>query len=176
MKSGPSCLSGVAAALFALLPSCAPAPPKAVTEGEEALLVSAGTWMSVPGPSALGPLTNKLLIAVEGAQCTLQNDKGTWTATTPHTVRVQRSAKPLVADCTKEGYRPAHFEGGCHSPRTLGTQHPAILIPLGIVLAPLAPMSLAVVGGAAHDISLGKDADLCTYGIDGTLVLMLEPR
>jgi hypothetical protein len=37
-----------------------------------------------------------------GAHCLLRNDKGTWQATTPGSVTVQRSHSPMTVDCRLE--------------------------------------------------------------------------
>ena len=42
---------------------------------------------------------------VVDANCSLQNERGTWTATKPGPVRVTKSKTPLEVRCTKEGYR-----------------------------------------------------------------------
>lgn len=41
--------------------------------------------------------------SIEGADCTLTNDKGTWFAKTPGSVVVQKSGQDLVVKCDKEG-------------------------------------------------------------------------
>lgn len=43
--------------------------------------------------------------AVEGVKCKLQNDKGTWEATSPGFVNVHRSAEDLIVECKKEGQK-----------------------------------------------------------------------
>lgn len=43
---------------------------------------------------------------VAGAQCKLENDKGTWFATSPGTVVVRRSYNDLNVRCEKEGHEP----------------------------------------------------------------------
>ncbi len=40
---------------------------------------------------------------VADAQCKLSNDEGNWTANTPASVQVHRSAEDLQVECTKEG-------------------------------------------------------------------------
>lgn len=40
---------------------------------------------------------------VDKAECTLDNDKGHWTTTTPNFVNVRRSAEDLTVVCKKEG-------------------------------------------------------------------------
>jgi len=40
---------------------------------------------------------------IQQAQCSLRNDKGSWTAQAPGTVQVRRSADDLTVQCTKEG-------------------------------------------------------------------------
>jgi hypothetical protein len=42
---------------------------------------------------------------VEGAQCTLRNDKGAWEAKSPSFVNVSRSFEDLVVECKKPGYQ-----------------------------------------------------------------------
>jgi len=42
--------------------------------------------------------------SVEGAKCTLVNDKGAWEAKTPQFVNISRSAEDLSVDCKKNGY------------------------------------------------------------------------
>lgn len=41
--------------------------------------------------------------SIEGADCSLTNDKGTWFAKTPGSVVVQKSGQDLVVKCDKEG-------------------------------------------------------------------------
>ena len=41
---------------------------------------------------------------VDGATCKLQNDKGSWEATTPSFVNVRRSAEDLTIECKKPGF------------------------------------------------------------------------
>lgn len=40
---------------------------------------------------------------VEGAACTLRNDRGNWDARTPSMVSVRRSAEDLSVECRKDG-------------------------------------------------------------------------
>ena len=40
---------------------------------------------------------------VDQTRCTLKNDKGSWTATSPGNVMVRRSAEDLNVECTKDG-------------------------------------------------------------------------
>lgn len=40
---------------------------------------------------------------VEGVKCKLQNDKGTWEATSPGFVNVHRSSEDLTVECKKDG-------------------------------------------------------------------------
>lgn len=40
---------------------------------------------------------------VEGVKCKLQNDKGTWEATSPGFVNVRRSSEDLTVECKKDG-------------------------------------------------------------------------
>jgi hypothetical protein len=42
-------------------------------------------------------------VAFDGAKCKLQNDKGTWEATSPSFVNVRRSSEDLTVECKKEG-------------------------------------------------------------------------
>jgi len=41
--------------------------------------------------------------SIEKVTCSLRNDKGTWTATSPALVEVHRSAEDLMIECKKEG-------------------------------------------------------------------------
>jgi len=43
-------------------------------------------------------------VQVTGASCTLQNNKGTWTVTSPGSVVVHKSFGDISANCTKTGY------------------------------------------------------------------------
>jgi hypothetical protein len=43
---------------------------------------------------------------VAGAQCKLENDKGSWNVTTPGSVTVRRSIADMLVSCTKEGTPP----------------------------------------------------------------------
>lgn len=45
-------------------------------------------------------------VVTAGANCQLQNDKGTWFVTTPGSVMVQRSAADMSVRCEKNGYEP----------------------------------------------------------------------
>ncbi len=40
---------------------------------------------------------------LEGVKCKLQNDKGTWEATSPGFINVHRSSEDLIVECKKEG-------------------------------------------------------------------------
>lgn len=42
-------------------------------------------------------------VAFDGAKCKLQNDKGTWEATSPSFVNIRRSSEDLTVECKKEG-------------------------------------------------------------------------
>lgn len=42
---------------------------------------------------------------LEGAKCTLRNDKGSWEGTTPGFVNVRRSAEDLNVECRKDGQK-----------------------------------------------------------------------
>ncbi len=44
---------------------------------------------------------------VDGAQCALDNKKGSWQVTSPGSVTVRRGSEPLDVSCTKNGYAPA---------------------------------------------------------------------
>lgn len=44
-------------------------------------------------------------MAVEGVKCKLQNDRGSWEASSPALVKVRRSAEDLKVECRKEGSR-----------------------------------------------------------------------
>lgn len=48
--------------------------------------------------------TGQDAIALDGAKCKLQNDKGTWDATTPSFVNVRRSSEDLTVECKKDGF------------------------------------------------------------------------
>ena len=41
---------------------------------------------------------------IEGAKCTLVNDKGAWEAKTPQFVNISRSAEDLSVECKKTGF------------------------------------------------------------------------
>ena len=43
-------------------------------------------------------------VQVTGASCTLQNNKGSWTVTTPGSVVLHKSFGDISANCTKTGY------------------------------------------------------------------------
>ncbi len=42
---------------------------------------------------------------IDGVKCTLQNDKGTWEATSPGFVNIHRSAEDLTVQCKKDGQK-----------------------------------------------------------------------
>ena len=48
--------------------------------------------------------------AVPGAECQLENHKGTWLVTTPGSVFVHLGSEDLDVKCTKDGYVPAEDE------------------------------------------------------------------
>ena len=58
--------------------------------------------------------THQKGVQVVGANCTLQNDKGSWFVTTPGSVVIQKSYSDLAATCNKEGMVPgvATFKSG----------------------------------------------------------------
>ena len=41
--------------------------------------------------------------SIDGVKCKLQNDKGTWEATSPSFVNIRRSAEDLTVECKKDG-------------------------------------------------------------------------
>lgn len=43
---------------------------------------------------------------IDGATCTLTNDKGSWSVETPGSVSVHRSQQQLMVLCTKPAFRP----------------------------------------------------------------------
>ncbi|HWH42414.1 MAG TPA: hypothetical protein VNU21_21370 [Usitatibacter sp.] len=166
--------------LATLLASCA-SSPVVIFEGEEELPVVAQTWRVNPADAAVpGRFVFPNAEPVEGVQCTMTNDKGTWSATTPGKVTVLVSAAPLRVDCTREGYKPARFDLQCRSPAQAAAQRQNIdvammivTLPVAIVAAPLLPLAAAKAGtqavmsgvsavaehGEAH-----KATDMCRYG------------
>lgn len=159
-----------AAAIFALvLASCASAPT--VSEGEEDLPIGAAQRVRDADPDATVAVS--VIEGIDGARCAMSNDKGTWSAITPATVRVRRSSQPLEYECAKEGYRPASGKLECLTPRQR-LQKAQQAGAAGIVaLAPLALLSPVAVGGQLLVASAGvaasaaapppENADVCTY-------------
>lgn len=48
---------------------------------------------------------------IEGVQCQLQNDKGTWESTSPGFVNIRRSSEDLNVECKKEGQKNGLLKG-----------------------------------------------------------------
>jgi hypothetical protein len=42
--------------------------------------------------------------SIDGVKCKLQNDKGTWEATSPGFVNIRRSSEDLTVECKKDGH------------------------------------------------------------------------
>jgi hypothetical protein len=106
----------------------------------------------------------------QGADCTLHSTEGTWTLTTPGSVKVHKTKNDLMIDCTKDGFKPghmvaiAHFGGATFGNIVLGGGVGAIVdaasganyyydsplvVPLGEPLSPPAPEKPAAEPAAA---------------------------
>ncbi|HET9651234.1 MAG TPA: hypothetical protein VFP36_03540 [Usitatibacter sp.] len=166
-------------AVAAFTAACASDPPAAIREGSEELSVTAVTWIGKPDLFAPpGPL--RWPDALQGARCTLANDKGTWVAMTPAQVRIERSSSPLIVDCVLEGYKPVHEERSCLSEREREHERNKVegplavaMIPLAVAAAPVAPQLAAdaAVRAGMYGASVAASAmrgagkpDYCTYG------------
>lgn len=68
----------------------------AMLSGCASITGSEGQALSVSATAADGT-------SIDKAECTLDNDKGHWTTTTPNFVTVRRSAEDLTVVCKKEG-------------------------------------------------------------------------
>lgn len=70
-----------------------------------ALILSVTGCASVTG-SKLQPVSVNAIYKgdeIEGAKCTLMNDKGSWYVTTPGSVTIQKSYGDMVVTCRKKG-------------------------------------------------------------------------
>lgn len=160
---------------IALVAGCASTPPPAITEGEEEFEMIAHEHVIERDPTSGTQLPGAAFSTVEGLLCTLSNDKGTWTVTTPGKVRLARSSRPLQVECRKEGYRTLKWSVRCVSPRQSaqeGSSHEAALLlamaPLVAIAPPaalwLAPEAAGIGAQAAYGAGAGPRADLCSYG------------
>ena len=172
------------------LAACASAPPP-IAEGEQELEVKAAEWAHAKDPFTGVDLPMTSFEWVEGADCTLSNDKGSWSTRTPGKVRVARSMEPLEFDCTKAGYKRARLKVLCQSPHQqaaqqgkMGTVATLVFVPLAIAAAPVAPQlaaqavtqALIYAGGAVvSNATLGKDADMCKYQSIGPFMTRDKP-
>jgi len=48
---------------------------------------------------------------VEGATCSIRNDKGAWEAKSPSFVTVSRSSEDLIVECKKVGFQDGSLKG-----------------------------------------------------------------
>lgn len=135
--------------------------------------------------------TAPTLQIVEGARCTLVNDKGSWMVATPGTARIRLSSQPLKVECLKEGFRPASETLECvsmhqQSARRTNVQSAFALamIPLAVAAAPIYPPAAAqfALYGAMHGAgavmehrSAPAGPNVCTY-VGARLVLAAEPK
>jgi hypothetical protein len=131
------------------LSACATAPSASDFEGEEDVWVM--STQLVPLEPEGGASSWTKIEPLEGASCTLSNNRGRWPATTPMRIRVGLSRESLVAECTKEGFEPLRQEFACVPPeRGLSTSDAvdvaalAFLTPLAIVAG---PVGIAQLGG-----------------------------
>lgn len=171
--------ASLASMVLVLACACASAPPEPLREGEEDLDIVAVTWTSKPDLfAAPGPL--RVPERLEGVQCTLSNDKGTWKVTVPSRVKVRRSAAPLAIDCAGEGFSPWHEERRCVSERERNYERQKVempltiaLLPLAIAAAPVAPglalqagsqAAIGAAGMAGSHIAASSRPDVCSYG------------
>lgn len=69
-------------------------------------VISESAAPSVVNPDGESRFREKVLVSsnVDGAKCTLSNDKGSWSVVTPATVDVMRSKDDLRIGCGKEGF------------------------------------------------------------------------
>ena len=71
--------------------------------------------------------------AVEGVTCTLANDKGQWTVTTPGEVNVMTSAQDLVVTCTQPNNSVGKSNAIARpSPGYLSNPTAAVVAPVGV--------------------------------------------
>lgn len=72
------------------------------------VILAAGCASIVDGSSqSLSVKTIAEGAEISGAQCTLNNNKGTWFVTTPGTVTVHRSYDAMNIKCTHQDYQPS---------------------------------------------------------------------
>lgn len=167
--------------VFAAFLACGCAGIGPVTDGEQTLEVRTAAWT----PHATLGESFKVLREVQGAQCTLRNDKGTWTVTTPAIVRVSRSSIALEVDCAKEGFRRAQQSEPCLAPgQSMSKREQTemafalITLPVAIAAAPLVPGAAiplagqALTMGAGAAMGSGSRGDPSCYG--SRLAVLLE--
>jgi len=76
------------------------------------VIIFAGLFLLLQGCASITESTSQSVsvqtyqkgVQVTGASCTLQNNKGSWTVTTPGSVVVHKSFGDISANCTKTGY------------------------------------------------------------------------
>ncbi len=79
-------------------------------------LVAIASLLAVTGCASIAgekmqPVTVKTVqnnVEVAGVECTLMNDSGKWTVTTPGSVTVHKSTGDLAVDCKKDGATAGH--------------------------------------------------------------------
>jgi len=173
------------------LAGCASAPAELITDGEEDLMVETNQWVAPTGMLGFGTATAPTLRILEGARCTLSNDKGSWTVATPGTARIRLSSQPLKVECVKEGFRPASETLKCVSLRQQSATRTNVqgafalaMIPLAVAAAPIYPPAAAqfALYGAMHGAgavmehrSAPTGPNVCTY-VGALVVLAAEPK
>jgi hypothetical protein len=156
------------------------ATTRSVSEDRDVIHVSATRFPS-PGDTVptlgwgTGPAAKNEPII--GARCTVSNDRGSWSVTTPGPVEVELSSALVHVTCRREGFRDESVDLYCASPRRRATAAGALVgLPLGasagaaaifagpgaVAAAVLGPM---VLGGAAGYALSGADTVRCELAI-----------
>ncbi|HET9578718.1 MAG TPA: hypothetical protein VFP44_12870 [Usitatibacter sp.] len=182
----------------AMLAACASAPAPthdtagAVSGGLQELRVIAYGYEStedMPPLMRQGAASTRYQ-PLEGAACTLRNDRGAWTVVTPATANVELSSAKLVVECSREGFFTSRVAAPCLSERqrrTLSGANTAasLVASAGQAIAAAAPpVGLAVVGiagavamgGAIGAATAGPGMDTCNYSPAGQVHVFMYPR
>lgn len=155
-----------ALAAFAALGALAACVAAPAPEARDAQTVRVEAYEYVSG---VDPLTGGIGAAphaerLDGVVCTLANDRGRWSATTPARVSVERSTRPLAYTCSKEGFQALQGTVACRNGVQRGA-YALMVVPAVVVAAPFAPAfaayaSLRILPAAADPLA-ESGADAC---------------
>lgn len=180
------------AAVAAAAGGCASQPQSTdaggtVANGRQTIFVEVAAEEKLPLFSSKTPGFGPL----PGTECSLSNDRGTWTVVTPGDVSVELSDAPLRLQCRREGYPDVNRVMACVTPRTESMKAGALaavqMLKLGPAAAPVAVgvglgavvlylAGAVAMGAAAGGVVSGveADADVCRYSLTGSIQVVMS--